>query len=389
MKGHIRERSPGHWAIVIDVRDPTTGRRRRKWHGFAGTKRQAQIECARLISALKGGTYIEPAKVTVAAHMERWLEHVRTQVSPKTFERYCGVVRGNILPALGGILLTTLQPAQISESYAKALSNGRKDGKGGLSPASVLYMHRLLKEALAVAVSEWRLLPWNPADSIKAPKVKRKNVRALDTVETATLLEAAREYRLFTPVMLSVTCGLRRGEICALRWRNVDLASAQLSINRSTEQTKAGVREKETKAGRGRTVALTRLSVEELYRHKARQAEELLRLGIQLSDEMYVLAQVDGQPLKPNSLTHEFARFIAGTGLPRVRFHDLRHSHATHMLASGVHPKIAQERLGHATIATTLDLYSHVLPGMQADAASRVDEALRQALDKHRVATKG
>ena len=104
---------------------------------------------------------------------------------------------------------------------------------------------------------------------------------------------------------------------------------------------------------------------------------------------MYVVARADGGPLKPNSLTHEFARFIAGTGLPRVRFHDLRHSHATHMLASGVHPKIAQERLGHATIATTLDLYSHVLPGMQADAASRVDEALRQALDKHRVGTKG
>jgi integrase len=389
VKGHIRERSPGHWAIVIDVRDPSTGRRRRKWHGFAGTKRQAQIECARLISALKGGTYLEPAKVTVAAHMGRWLEHVRTQVSPKTFERYCGVVRGNILPALGGILLTKLQPAQISESYAKALSNGRRDGKGGLSPASVLYMHRLLKEALAVAVSEWRLLPWNPAESIKAPKVKRKNMRALNPAETATLLEAAREYRLFTPVMLSVTCGLRRGEICALRWRNVDLAGAQLSINRSTEQTKAGIREKETKAGRGRTVALTSLSVEELYRHKARQAEELLRLGIQLSDEMYVVAQADGNPLKPNSLTHEFVRFIAGSGLPRVRFHDLRHSHATHMLASGVHPKIAQERLGHATIATTLDLYSHVLPGMQADAASRVDEALRQALDKHRVGTKG
>jgi integrase len=389
MKGHIRERSPSHWAIVIDVRDPSTGRRRRKWHGFAGTKRQAQIECARLISALQGGTYLEPAKVTVAALMERWLEHVRTQVSPKTFERYCGVVRGNILPALGGILLTKLQPAQISEAYAKALSNGRRDGGGGLSPASVLYMHRLVKEALAVAVREWRLLPWNPADSIKGPKVKRKDMLALDTAEAATLLEVARRYRLFIPVMLSVTCGLRRGEICALRWRNVDLAGAQLSINRSTEQTKAGIREKETKAGRGRTVALTRLCIEELFRHKARQAEELLRAGIQSTDEMYVVAQADGNPLKPNSLTHEFARFIVGTGLPRARFHDLRHSHATHMLRSGVHPKIAQERLGHATIATTLDLYSHVLPGMQADAASRVDEALRQALDRHRLGTKG
>jgi len=390
MKGHIRERSPGHWAIVIDVRDPTSGRRRRKWHSFAGTKRQAQIESARLISALRGGTYLEPAKVTVAAHMERWLEHVRSQVSPKTFERYCGVVRGNILPALGGVLLAKLQPAQISETYAKAIAGGRRDGKGGLSPASVLYMHRLLKEALAVAVSEWRLLPWNPADPIKAPKVKRKTMRALDTAETATLLEAVREYRLFIPVLLAVTCGLRRGEICALRWRNVGLSGpAELAIVGSTEQTKAGIREKETKSGRARTVALTTLVIEELRRHKARQVQELLRLGIRQSDEMYVVAQADGRPLKPNSLTHEFARFIAGTALPKVRFHDLRHSHATHMLASGVHPKIAQERLGHATVAITLDLYSHVLPGMQADAASRVDEALRQALDKRRLGIKG
>jgi integrase len=387
MKGHIRERTPGRWAIVIDTRDPTTGKRRRKWHSFAGTKRQAQIESARLISALQGGTYLEPAKITVSAHMERWLEHVRSQVSPKTFERYCGVVRGNILPALGGILVAKLQPAQISEVYAKALSNGRRDGKGGLSPASVLYMHRLLKEALEVAVSEWRLLSWNPASSIKAPRVKRKNMRALDTAEAAILLDAVREYRLFIPVLLAVTCGLRRGEICALRWRNV--GASELAIVGSTEQTKAGVREKETKSGRARTVALPMLAIEELGRHKVRQAQELLRLGIPQSDEMYVVAQADGQPLKPNSLTHEFARFIAGATLPRVRFHDLRHSHATHLLASGVHPKIAQERLGHATVAITLDLYSHVLPGMQADAASRVDEALRQELEKRQFGTKG
>ena len=241
MKGHIRERAPGHWAIVIDLRDPATGKRRRKWHSFAGTKRQAQDECARLISALKGGTYLEPAKITVGAHMDRWLEHVRLQVSPKTFERYCGVVRGNLLPALGAVLLTKLQPAQISEMYAKALGGGRKDGKGGgLSPASVLYMHRLLKQALAVAVTEWRLLPWNPADPIKAPRVKRKNMRAFDTTETAALLEAARPYRLFMPVLLAVTCGLRRGEICALRWRNVELSGAGTAWRNRQHRTDQG-----------------------------------------------------------------------------------------------------------------------------------------------------
>jgi integrase len=247
-----------------------------------------------------------------------------------------------------------------------------------------------LKEALQVAVSEWRLLPWNSVDPIKAPRADPKKMRALDTAETAALLEVARPYRLFVPIMLAVTCGLRRGEICALRWRNIDLSSAaQLSVTGSAEQTKEGVREKATKSGRPRTVALTALAVEELSRHKARQAEELLRFGIRQSDDMYVVAQAEGLPLKPNSLTHEFVRFIDGTTLPRVRFHDLRHSHATHLLSSGVHPKIAQERLGHATIAITLDLYSHVLPGMQADAAARVDEALRQALDKRCAGAKG
>ena len=156
----------------------------------------------------------------------------------------------------------------------------------------------------------------------------------------------------------------------------------QIAVIGSTEQTKAGIREKGTKSGRARTVALTALAIEELRRHKTRQAEELLTVGVRQTDDMYVVAQADGQPLKPNSLTHEFVRFVAGTDLPRVRFHDLRHSHATHLLASGVHPKIAQERLGHATVAITLDLYSHVLPGMQADAASRVDEALRLELEK-------
>jgi len=139
MKEHIRQRSPGRWAIVIELRDPATGKRRRKWHSFAGAKRQAQDECARIVAALRGGSYLEPAKITVAEHLERWLEHVRSQVSPKTFERYCGVVRGNIPPALGAVLLTKLQPAQISEMYAKALGGGHKDGNGGLSPASVLY----------------------------------------------------------------------------------------------------------------------------------------------------------------------------------------------------------------------------------------------------------
>jgi hypothetical protein len=137
MKGHIRERSLGHWAIVLDIRDPATGKRKRRWHAFAGNKRQADDECARLITEMRGGTYLDPSKLTVAAFLERWLEHIKTQVSPRTVERYTEIARKNLAPLLGGLGLTKLQPAHISAAYSKALTSGRRDGQGGLSARTV------------------------------------------------------------------------------------------------------------------------------------------------------------------------------------------------------------------------------------------------------------
>jgi integrase len=201
----------------------------------------------------------------------------------------------------------------------------------------------------------------------------------LDTDATIELIEAGRPYRIFVPILLGVLCGLRRGEIAALRWRSVKLETGQLTVCASIEQTRAGCREKETKSGRARTVALPATLVEELRQHRAKQAEELLQLGIRLTDDHRVVTQADGAALQPHSLTQAFTRFMADRGLKRVRFHDLRHSHATHMLAAGIHPKIASERLGHSKVGITLDLYSHVLPGMQAEAAAAVDGALQAA----------
>jgi len=197
------------------------------------------------------------------------------------------------------------------------------------------------------------------------------------------MIEAARGQRVFMPALLAVLCGLRRGEIAALRWRNVDLAAAQLAVVESAEQTRAGVRFKEPKSGRGRTVALSATVVTELKAHRVQQAQELLRVGTRLSDDDFVVAQADGSPLLPHSIGQEWVRFLRRhRHLPRIRFHDLRHAHATHLLASGVHPKVASERLGHSKVGITLDLYSHVLPNMQADAAAIVDGALRAVLNK-------
>lgn len=382
MKGHIRERSPGRWAIILDLRDPETGTRKRKWHSFGGTKREAQKECARLITEMQGGSYVEPAKETVAAFLDRWLTHMRSQVSPRSHERYTELARKNLSPLLGSVVLTQLRPEQISAAYGKALTAGRRDGSGGLSPRTVHHMHRILRQALEQAV-KWRVLARNPADAVDPPKVERTKMRAYDARETALLLAHFRATRMFIPVVLGTLCGLRRGEVTALRWRAVDFATGQLAIVESTEQTCAGTRSKETKSGRSRRVALPSLALEELRQHRLRQAEELLKLGIRLTDDHHVFAQADGQPVQPNSLTHEFVRILAqAQALPRIRFHDLRHSHATQMLANGIHPKIAQERLGHSSIAITLDLYSHVLPGMQEDAAAKVDAALRAAIDR-------
>jgi integrase len=381
MKGHLKERSPGHWAIILDVPDPQTGKRRRKWHAFKGTKRAAQIESARLIATIQGGSYLEPSKMTVSSFLESWIDHVKSQVSPRSHERYSELARKNIVPLIGAVPLTKLKPAQLSAAYTKALKEGRRDGSGGLSPRTVTHMHRILKQALGQAV-RWELLTRNPADAVDPPKVERAVMTAYDMAQTAELLEAMHGTRIFVPTVMAVLCGLRRGEICALRWKSVDLAKGQLAVVQSAEQTKAGVRFKEPKSGKARTVSLSATVVEELRLHRVQQAQELLRVGVRLSDETLVVCQADGSLLQPRSLTHEWVRLLCKTALPRARFHDLRHAHASHMLANGVHPKVASERLGHSKVGITLDLYSHVMPGMQDDAAALVDDALRTAINR-------
>jgi integrase len=382
VRGHIRERSPGQWAIVLDVRDPETGKRRRKWHSFCGTKREAQVECSRLISAISGGAYIEPARITVGQFLDRWLEHIKPQVSPRTHERYGEIVRKNLDPILGAVVLTKLRPMPISDAYAKALSGGRRDGTGGLSPSTVRYMHVILKASMRQAV-RWQMLARNPVDSVDPPKIERSAMRTYDLAQTADLIDATRGTRLMMTVMLAVLCGLRRGEIAALRWRNINLAAAQLAVTESAEQTRTAVRYKRPKSGRGRTVALSARVVNELRSHHAQQAQELQMLGIALTADAFVVAQADGRPLQPRSITHQWHLLLAKhEALPRIRFHDLRHAHATHMLASGVHPKIASERLGHSKVGITMDLYSHVMPGMQEDAAARVDRDLEDVINR-------
>jgi len=203
----------------------------------------------------------------------------------------------------------------------------------------------------------------------------------LNTEQAARLLDGIRRYRVFWPALMALATGARRGEVLALRWRNVDLERGTVRIVESLEQTKAGMRFKAPKTDRARVVTLPAFAVEELRRLKRDQAERLLALGVAQTGDTLVCAREDGKPMLPTSLTHEFAKAVGRLrDVPRVRFHDLRHSHATQLLLAGIHPKVAQERLGHASITTTLDLYSHVTESLQEDAAAKLDAAFRSAI---------
>jgi integrase len=241
------------------------------------------------------------------------------------------------------------------------------------------HIHRVLKLALGQAL-KWELINRNPADNVDPPALDLKPIETYGIDETAKIIAALRETPMLMPGLLAVLCGLRRGEIAALRWRNVDLAKPEVRVVEAAEQTRAGIRYKSPKSGKGRTVALSATMLEELRRHRAEQAEGLLKLGIRLSDETFVCAHADGSPMTPIYITQYWARAVRKTTLAHRRFHDLRHAHATHMLANGINPKIASERLGHSRVSITLDLYSHVMPGMQESAAELVDSALRAAM---------
>ena len=383
MRGSIQRRGKNLWRLVFDLERDQTGRRRQKVVSFKGTRHDAEREVARLIVEIQHGGFIDPGKLTVAEYLERWLsDHAALRTSPKSFERYCEICRQHIIPALGSRRITKLHSMHIQTYYAEALKSGRLNGNGGLSKRTVQHIHRILRMALQQAVRS-QILARNPTDAVDPPKPERKEIIALDEEHIGALLEAAFGKSIYVPILLAVTTGLRRSEVLALRWCDVDLSRATLAVRQSLEQTKSGLRFKSPKTERSkRAIALPSITVDALRLHRLEQAELKLKLGIGWDETGLVCARYDGEPRSPHAFSRAFARFVEKIDIPHITFHGLRHSHATQMLRHGIHPKVAQERLGHSTIATTMDLYSHVDRSMQEDAAIRIDGAIRTVMGK-------
>ncbi|MEO6025580.1 MAG: site-specific integrase [Candidatus Binatia bacterium] len=333
------------------------------------------------MSTVHEGNYVAAGRLTVAEFLKKWLaDYAKQTVAARTSERYAELLRLHVVPTLGQHQLSKLEPLHIQHLYSTLLESGRRDGKGGLSPQTVVHCHRVLRKALKHAV-KWQLLIRNPAEAVDPPRVDHREMTTLDEEEVAGLFEAVRGTRLELPVVLAVSTGLRRGELLALRWRDVDLEKATLAVRQSIEQTKNGLAFKEPKTRRGRrVVALPNVTVEALRRHRTDQAKRRLSLGSAYKDQGLVLTRLDGRPMDPAETSKAFARVIARNGLRRHSLHSLRHTHATLLLRANVHPKVVSERLGHATIGITLDTYSHVLPDMQEAAAKKLDGVLGPSL---------
>ena len=375
-RGTIKSRSSGSYRIRYSLgRDPVSGKRRFATATVRGTRKEAERELVRLLRTVDTGEHVDPSRMTVGDWLELWTQTTKAEVSPKSHERYAEIVRCYLAPALGTIALQRLTPSDIQKAY----NNFARNLDRNPSPRTRRHIHRILKSALARAV-EQQAIPRNPADALKRlPKVEVEPITVL-TIEQATrLLKAIRHTASYWPTLIALATGMRRGEILALRWKNLDLEHGTVRVVESLEQTKAGLRFKSTKTDKARAVPLPKFAIDELRAWKRQQAENLLRLGVRQRQEGLVCAREDGEPKQPASLTHEFTYLVGRVkGLPKVRFHDLRHSHATQLLAAGVHPKIVQERLGHSTITVTMDLYSHVSETIQSDATARLDEAYGQ-----------
>ncbi len=375
MRGHVVRRGKHSWAIVLEQYEG--GKRRPKWLAFRGNKKQAEDRLVELQRQADTGGLILTGKTTVADFLSRWLsDYCEPNVGTKTFEGYKDIVEKRLVPHLGNTRLMELRPERIQRLYADLLRSGRLDGKGGLSARTVQVYHQCLHRALRTAV-EWRLLNTNPADSVRPPRVQHHEITTLDEDDALTVLEAAKSTPYRSLLFLALHTGLRRGELLGLKWMDCDLVRSQIWVSRSLYRRRDGridITPPKTKKGR-RAVALSPATALMLKAHKEKEQALCAELGCPFSEDDFVFSDPNRKPLLPDTVTHAWIRLRKALGL-NSRLHDLRHSHATALLKQGIHPKIVQERLGHANIGITIDTYSQVAPGLQEAAAKSFDEWL-------------
>ena len=371
MRGHLKERSPGRWAIVLD-HHAAGGKRRRVWRSFKGTKRDAQKECARLITEQQQGGSVDPNKVTVGEYLDGFeRDWCPMHLTPASTARYKYALL-HVRRLLGGRQLQKLRAADIGGMYAALV-------REGLNPKTVGLIHSVLHRALDQAKIQDTIRD-NPADRVRPPKVTDRKIAILQPAEARELLKRLQGRPLYMIASLALATGMRRNEMLALRWSDVDLDAGKIQVKQALEGNSPNARIKAPKSKHGaRIITLPASTIDELRRHRLAQQEARFAAGGgRTPADGYVLCKVDGSALSPNVVTNGWPHVMKAIGMPAVTLHSLRHTHASMLLASGVDVLVVSRRLGHAKPSITLDVYGHLIRGSDDRAAAIMEAALAE-----------
>lgn len=363
-EGSIYQRkSDGKWVGSIVQPDG----KRKVFYGKKRSEVYQKVNAA--LNQLQQGTFVNAKTQPLKEYLENWLEEVhKPTIRLSSYVKYRKLLNNHILPGLGHIPLQKLTPQQVQVFYSSKL-------KKGLSPKMINSIHGVLHKALDNAV-KWNLVTRNVCDAVSPPRIPKKEKQILTKEQAQALLVHVKEHRLEALLTLVITTGMRRGEILALRWADINFAERSVQVKRTVDYIpKHGFVETEPKTNKGRRkIMLAVFVVEVLINHQLQQEEQRAKVGAAWIDKDLVFTNTWGDYFSPNTLLKVFGRVLAEAGLPHIRFHDLRHSAATLLLGMRVHPKIVQEILGHSQITMTLDTYSHALPSMQDEVTGRWDD---------------
>jgi integrase len=366
-----RRKSDGRWVGSLSLPDGT----RKVFYG----KKQSEV-VAKLDEAandLRHGMLVVGSNTTVQEYLENWLENVhKPTIRLSTYLNYGKLLKNYLVPGLGKVTLHKLTPQQVQAFYSQKISDG-------LAPKTVNNIHGVLHKALDNAV-KWNILPRNVCDAVTPPRIPRKEQKVLTKQQAHTLLEEVRAHRLEALLTLAITTGMREGELLALHWQDIHFEDRTLQVKRAVSYLKGyGYVESEPKTAKGRRmISLPAFVVDVLLRHHAQQQDQRREVGDAWIDKDLVFTNAQGYYYSSSTLRKVFRRFLVSIGLPHMRFHDLRHSAATILLALKVHPKVVQEILGHSQITMTLDVYSHALPSMQDDVTKQWDSEFGKPVKK-------
>jgi integrase len=369
MRGRIIHRFKHSYTIILYLgRDEKTGKYRQKWIAVKGTRPVAEHKMTELIHQYNKTGFLEDTTLTTAEFLDKWITSCQGKLSIRSYERYKQIIRTHFTPDFGQIPLAKLSLAHLQAHYAKIQA-------AGLSSGTVRYHRAVIHKALQTAVT-WGLLFRNVADIDSSDQIKRDHIEMQywDSEEMNRFLQSLIGNPYYALFYTALFTGMRRSELLGLKWGDVDFNGCQLSVRRSLQRENNGkyyfadVKSKSSK----RTIELTPTTIDVLKQHWENSKK-------QGRDDL--VFAVEGKPLRPNTITRAWQAGCQKAGVKVIRFHDARHTHATLLLKQGVHPKIVQERLGHSTIAMTLDIYSHVIPGMQKGAAQKFDNNLITKID--------